>query len=364
MGDKIRAAVIGLGVGMAHARGYRANPNAELIAVCDADPARLHLRGTELGIPPERQFCDYAELLRLPELDAVSIGLPNYLHAPVGIAALQAGKHVLCEKPLACSATEAAAMVDAARLNGRELMVCFNYRFRDDARWLRDMGNAGRMGSVYYARAGWLRNTGIPGFGGWFTTRAMSGGGPLIDLGVHILDLTLWLMNYPRPVAVSGQTFSTFGPRGRKAWGNKPPTGPAASLSGAFDVEDLAAGFVRFDNGAALQIETSWASHTKPGRDDYFIHLYGDEGGADLYVANYTDRDTLRFYTEDCGQPVVLQPAIINRAAGHELAVAHFVDCLQSGRPVESTGAQGQALMQIIDALYESSATGREVRLD
>jgi predicted dehydrogenase len=344
---------------MAHAKGYLACNDAELIAVCDADPLRLNERAEQLGIAPAMRFTDLKDLLALPELDAVSIGLPNALHAPVAIQALQAGKHVLCEKPLACSVAEAQAMVDASKSCDRTLMVCFNYRFRDDARWLLSMRDAGRMGPIYYARAGWLRNTGIPGFGGWFTTRNMSGGGPLIDLGVHILDLTLWMMGYPRPVSVSGQTFAEFGPRGRKAWGNKAPTGAA----GGFDVEDLAAGFVRFENGAALQIETSWASHTKPGRDDYFLNLYGTEGGAELYVANYTDRDTITFYTEECGQPVQIKPGIVNRAGGHELAVEHFVDCLQTGRPVESTGAQGLALMQIIEGLYESSHTGREVRL-
>lgn len=359
MNTKVKAAVIGLGVGMAHARGYQANPHAELYAVCDEDPVRLRERGDALGVPRERQFCDYQAVLALPEVDVVSIGLPNSLHAPAALAAFRAGKHVLCEKPLAANASEAAAMVNEARQCGRTLMVCFNYRFRDDARWLLGMRDAGRLGDIYYARAGWLRNAGIPGFGGWFTTRAMSGGGPLIDLGVHILDLTLWLMGYPRAVSVSGQVFSAFGPRGRKVMSGKAATGQ----SGVFDVEDLAAGFVRFENGAALQIETSWAAHTKPGRDDYFVNLYGTEGGAELYVANYTDRDTLTFYGEECGQPVMIRPAIVNRAAGHELAVAHFVDCVRSGKPVESTGEQGLALMQIIEALYESSATGREVRL-
>ena len=359
MTAKTKAAVIGVGVGLAHAKGYIANPNAELIAVCDMDADRLRERGDQLGIAREMQFSDYNDLLKLPELDVVSIALPNYLHAPVALAAFQAGKHVLCEKPLACTASEAAAMVSEAHAQDRTLMVCFNYRFRDDARWLLGMRDAGRMGSIYYARAGWLRNTGIPGFGGWFTTREKSGGGPLIDLGVHILDLTLWMMGYPRPVSVSGQTFAKFGPQRRKAWGSKAPTGP-----GGFDVEDLAAGFVRFENGAALQIETSWAAQTKPGRDDYFVNLFGTEGGAELYVANYTDRDTLNFFTEDCGQPVVIKPSIVNRAGGHELAVDHFVDCVRSGRPVESTGEQGLALMRIIDALYESSETGKEVRLD
>ncbi len=368
MTDKIKAAVIGLGVGMAHGKGYNANPDADLIAICDIDTVRLKERGDILGVPPEMRFIDYKEMLKLPELDVVSVALPNHLHAPVTIAALEAGKNVLCEKPLATSAKEAGTMVSAARDCGRTLMVCFNYRFREDARWLLGMRDAGRMGEIYYARAGWLRNSGIPGgsgggFGGtggatgsWFTQKALSGGGPLIDLGVHILDLTLWLMGHPIPVSVSGQTFSKFGPRGMK---------PANVRRGAaeFTVEDLAAGFIRFANGTAMQIETSWASHTKPGRDDYFITLYGTEGGADLYVANYTDRDTLAYYEEECGHTVTVKPNIVNRAGGHELAVAHIVDCVKNNKPVECTGEQGQRLMHIIDGLYESSMTGREVRL-
>lgn len=357
MAEKIKAAVIGMGVGIAHAKGYQANPEAELVAICDADPVRLEERGDELGIAPDMRFTDYNEVLKLPEVEVISIGLPNFLHAPVAIAAFRAGKHVLCEKPLACSKAEARSMVAEARANDRQLMVCFNYRFRDDARWLMSMRDAGKLGEIYFARSGWIRNSGIPGFGGWFTNKAMSGGGPLIDLGVHILDLTLWLMGYPRPVSVSGAAFSMFGPDGRKTTARK--RGP-----GGFDVEDLAAGMVRFENGAALQIETSWASHTKPGRDDYFVNLYGTEGGSELYVANYTDRDTLTFYAEECGQPVLIKPAIVNRAAGHELAVEHFVHCIQNNLPVESTGEQGQRLMEIIDGLYESAVSGREVRLD
>jgi predicted dehydrogenase len=329
------------------------------MAICDIDPVRLKERGDLLGVPSEMRFRNYQDILALPDLDVVSVALPNHLHAPVTIAAIEAGKQVLCEKPLATSARAAAEMVDAARSHGRTLMVCFNYRFRDDARWLLKMRDAGHMGQLYYARAGWLRNTGIPGFGGWFTTKALSGGGPLIDLGVHILDLTIWLMGYPKPVSVSGQTFAKFGPRGMKSWSSY----GAESGKASYDVEDLAAGFIRFENGAALQIETSWGSHTKPGRDDYFINLYGTEGGAELYVANYTDRDTVTFYEEDCGQPVMIKPSIVNRAAGHELAIAHLIDCLKNDKPVESPGEQGHALMRIIEGLYESSQTGKEVRL-
>jgi predicted dehydrogenase len=213
-----------------------------------------------------------------------------------------------------------------------------------------------KFGNIYMAKSGWIRNSGIPSFGAWFTQKKLSGGGPLIDLGVHVLDLTLWLMGYPKVVSVSSSTFAQFGPRGQKLWKNNPNRAP-------FDVEDLAAGFVRFANGTALLLETSWASHTKQNRDDYFVTLYGSEGGSELYVPNYSDHDTVSFYTEVGNMPVNIQPPIVTKG-GHELAVAHFVKCLQDGTQPESSGEQGHALMQLIDAIYESARLGREVRLD
>jgi predicted dehydrogenase len=305
-------------------------------------------------------------MLALQQIDAVSIGLPNYLHAQVTLAAFQAGKHVLCEKPLATSAEEALAMVDAAKRAAKTLMVCFNYRFREDARWLKQLEGDGRLGRVYYARSGWSRNRGIPRLGGWFTQKALSGGGPLIDLGVHILDLTLWLMGYPKAVAVSGATFAEFGPRDLKTFPGRlslPLTQAAAPTKVTFDVEDLAAGFIRFENGAALSIETSWASHTRAGKDDYYVTLFGTEGGCELYVPNYADRDTLTYYTEVGGEPVTIKPEVVTHGGGHALAVDHFVNCLRSGRSPEASGEQGLALMQIIDALYESARSGHEVVL-
>lgn len=364
MKDRINAGVIGLGVGLAHAEGYQACAHANLMAVCDADPVRLRERGDMLGVPRENQFLEVEKMLALPDLEAVSIGLPNYLHAPIAIAAFQAGKHVLCEKPLATSAAEAEAMVNAAKAAGKTLMVCFNYRFREDARWLKRLEGEGKLGKVYYARSGWSRNSGIPGIGSWFTQKAMSGGGPLIDLGVHILDLTLWLMGYPQAVSVSGATFAKFGPQGRKTFGSRlAPDQSGAGIKAVYDVEDLAAGFIRFADGSALSIETSWGSHTRAGKDDYYVTLFGTEGGSELYVPNYADRDTLTYYGEQGGVPVNVRPAIITRGGGHSLAVDHFIGCLRSGTVPEASGEQGLALMRIIDALYESASSGHEVLL-
>ncbi len=358
MAEKTKVGVIGVGVGSAHIGGYLALPEAELVGICDTNPERLKIAGEQHGVPSERRFTKVEDLLAVPGLEAVSVTLPNHLHAPISIQALQAGKHVLCEKPLARTADEAQSIVDAAAAANRTLMVCFNYRYRADARWLKALSENGQMGDVYFAKALWSRNTGIPGAGTWFTQKALSGGGPLIDLGVHVLDLTLWLMGHPTPVSVSGQTFSKFGPRGRKAWGSS--ARPAGG--GGFDVEDLAAGFVRFADGRALSIETSWASHTAAGRDDYSVTLYGDEGGGELAVRNYGQTDTVAYFTEAGGQPVDLRPKL-TAGGGHALACAHFVECLRNGQAPDSPGEQGVVLMKIIDALYESARIGVEVRL-
>lgn len=369
MTKKIGAAVIGLGVGMAHCKGYQTNPDADLVAICDIDPIRLKERGDFLGVADENRYLYYQDMLKRDDIDVVSVALPNYLHMPVTLDAFKAGKNVLCEKPISTTVENALKMVAESQATGLQLMVCFNYRFREDVVWLKQMRDAGKFGDIYYARAGWQRNTGIPGFGGWFTTKSMSGGGPMIDLSVHVMDMTLSMMGYPNPISVSGATFAKFGPRGQKASGGSFGVKEADSkdskpASTTFDVEDLATGFVRFDNGAVLSVETSWATHSKPGKDDYFITWYGTEGGADLYVGNYTDRDTVMFYNEEAGQPVAIKPNIVNRAAPHTLATAHMVESLKNNTPVTATGQQGTTLVKIIQGLYESAQTGREVRLD
>jgi len=364
--DKIiNAAVIGVGVGTAHIEGYLACPNAKLAALCDADPKRLAQAKEKYGV--ERTYTDIAELLRQDDIEAVSVALPNDLHAPISIQALEAGKHVLCEKPLAINGDSAQQIVDAAAKSGKKLMVCFNYRYRPDARWLKQQIGDGKMGNAYFAKAGWIRNSGIPGWGGWFTRKSRSGGGPLIDLGVHILDMSLWLLDYPKVKSVTGITFAEFGPRDMKHFGGRLMSQQANRAPGAvFDVEDFAAALIRFENGSALQIEVSWASHTKAGRDDYFVTLYGSEGGSDLYVANYTNVDTVVFHSEEGGAPSDTRPALPGGPrvpSGHALAVDHFVNSIVNDTEPDATGEQGLALMRLIDAIYESARLGAEVRL-
>lgn len=353
-----RVGVIGAGrIAEGHLRVYRENPDVEVVAVSDVSSERLAWVAHEFGIT--RGFQDYRQLLALPEIQAVSVCAPNWLHAPVTIDALQAGKHVLCEKPPALSAADVQRMADAARDSGKKLMVCFNYRYRNDTLFVKRLIESGELGDIYYVKASWLRCAGIPGRAdGWFTSRKFAGGGPLIDLGVHLLDLTLWLLGHPRPLTVSASTYAAFGPRGLHyaASGTAPKGDP-------FEVEDLASAFIRLDNGTTLLLETSWAMHTAPGRDEYYLHLYGTEGGVELDVRNYSQTDTVRVYHDIAGVPVDSAPHALQAGNGHPAAINDFLWCLRQDLEPACSGEQGVALMRLIEAIYRSAEERREIAL-
>ena len=342
---KIRAAVVGVGIGYLHLQGYAKSPHAEIAAVCDIDAARAERVANEFQVP--RVFTDYREMLKMEEIDVVSVCVPNYLHAPVAIACFEAGKHVVCEKPMAMNASEGEQMLEAARKAGRRLMMAFNNRFRGDVQVLKGFIEAGELGEIYFAKTGWVRRQGIPGMGGWFTTKAKSGGGPLIDIGVHMLDVTLYLMGNPKPVSVMGCTYGKFGPRGlgQGGWGT-----PEAG--GTFDVEDMAAALIRFENGASVFLEASWASYIE--RDVMYSSLLGTEGGADL--------EPLRVYKQLRGVQTDITPHF-PRVSGHEQEILHFVECLKNGTEPIATGEHGLDVMRILDGIYRSAETGELVRI-
>ncbi len=351
----VNVGVIGAGVGRLHVAAYHRLGNARVVALAGLDTKRCRQLAAEYGIP--RLFSDYQELLAQEDVEAVSVCTPNYLHAPMAIEALRAGKHVLCEKPLALSVAEAEAIVMAAREANRKLMVTFNYRFRGDSQTLKRHIEAGGLGEIYYAKVGWLRRSGIPGIGSWFTKRELSGGGPLIDLGLHVLDLALWLMGHPRVVSVSGATYAAFGPMGKGGWDGWRFT----SGEGGFDVEDLATAYIRLDTGAVLFLEASWATYTGAG-DDYYVHLFGTEGGAELTVRRYTHKDTLRLFGDMAGTPVEIKPSYPQQD-GHDMAIEHFVDCIVNDREPMASGEQGIEIVRIIDAIYRAAETAREIAL-
>ncbi|MBU6361403.1 MAG: Gfo/Idh/MocA family oxidoreductase [Chloroflexi bacterium] len=359
--SKLRAAVIGVGVGWNHLAGYQASDLSECVAICDANPQILNERGEKHNIPQNARFTDYQELLANPNIDAVSVCVPNFLHEPIVMAALQAGKHVLCEKPLATTVAAAQRMIAAAKAANRLLMVCYNHRYRPDVYWLKQQARAGVFGHIYAAKAGWMREGWIPTHGSWFTQKDKAGGGVLIDLGVHALDLALWLMDYPQPMSVSGAAFAEFGQRAQKH-----RVGHPAPVH--FDVEDMGMGFVRFADGSALALEASWAAHREPQQDDYYVRMFGREAGANVFTRKYSEH-IVELYTLNDMQPrqaISIKPdlsAFEGLRRGHHAVVHHFADCIVNGVMPESPAEHGLIGLQIVEGIYQSSQSGSEVKI-
>ncbi|MBN1218670.1 MAG: Gfo/Idh/MocA family oxidoreductase [Anaerolineae bacterium] len=350
----IRVGVVGGGVGHLHLHGYQAlGKEVEIVALCDINEERLTELGNQFSIP--LRYTDAEALFTSGEVQAVSICVPNNLHAPTALAALEAGLHVLCEKPLAENVASAQKIVEAAAKATTKFMICFNRRYRRDVWWIKQLLAKNRLGKIYQIKAGWLRETGIPG--GWFSNKDMAGGGPLIDLGVHMLDSVMWLLDYPPPLTVSASVQANFGPCHAKTWLSRRPP------QGAFNVEDSAIAFIRLADKMTFTLETSWASHARPGLDDFFITLMGTEGAVELYVANYASENTLTWYFEEVGVPVLTRPAVKGARSDHDYAVAEFIKCIKEDTPPTATAEQGLVIMKIIEAVYQSAEQGREVPL-
>jgi predicted dehydrogenase len=346
--EKIRAGVIGLGIGRHHIRGYQSHPAAQVVAICDLDELRLAEIGAQYGI--ERQYTSAEEMLAQESLDVVSVATPNKYHRPLTVAALEAGCHVLCEKPMARNAKEGREMLAAARRAGKRLMIDFSFRFSPQSQALKAQVDSGVLGEIYFARTMWHRRHGLPRFGGWFGHKALSGGGPLIDLGVHRLDLALWLMGYPKPVWVLGSAY------------NHIASALAEEQEVEFDVEDLAVALIRFENGATLELEASWAAHIKE-HEWMETRLFGTQGGLVQRNKNETYDFEAELYFDQGGRhfdlslhPPRHSPAEIN-------AMYHFVDSIVSGTPHTATGEEGLLVMEILDAIYASAEQGKPIAI-
>ncbi len=347
MRGKVKLGVVGMGMGRNHAKGYLTHPRAELVAVCDMNEELARTMAAELG--GVKVYTDAETMYREAGLHAVSVATPNKFHAPLSIAALEAGLHVLCEKPMAMTAAEAEAMLTAQKAADRALMINFSYRFSDISRALKQQVDAGVIGDIYFGRTVWHRRRGIPRLGGSFTIKELSGGGPLIDIGVHRLDLALWLMGHPEPVSVSGSSYDLLG----KAI--------AKQAKATYTVEDLACGLVKLANGATLAVEASWAVNLEE-REHMVTLLCGTKGGLVQKNVGGAYQFVAEVYTEEGGSLFTkrldwsLKPS---PSAYHE-----FVDSILQNRPPAATGEDGLRVQKILDGIYESAATGKEIRYD
>jgi predicted dehydrogenase len=328
---------------------YLANPSVEVVAICDANSTLRATVQREHQI--ERGFGDLESLLAFDNLDAVSICTPNHLHEPMAVAALAAGKHVLCEKPLATTLEQGERIAAAARASDRVFMIGFSRRYREDSRAVKAIVDAGELGQIYHAHTGWLRRRWNPSVRGWFLSKQHSGGGPLIDLGVHMLDLALWFMGNPRAISVSGSVAYQFGER----------------IGGGIpvDVEDLASAFIRLENGATILLEASWYSYSGTG-DHVFTRLLGSHGGAKLEIGANPPVPPVEIYLDRGDVPLVATPTqstadVIRSQFANE--IAEFIAAIQSRRTSAASVEQGLEILRILDAIYRSAEAGAEVRL-
>ena len=342
----LKVGVIGLGIGRKHIEGYRTHPGCEVAALCDLDEAKLSAAAEEFRVPAT--FTDTDRMFAEAGLDVVSICTPNSLHRPLAEAAFAAGCHVLCEKPIATSAADGEAMLAAADAAGKRLMMNFSFRFTPQAAALKARVDAGDLGEIYYGRTLWTRRRGVPGWGGWFGQKKLAGGGPLIDLGVHRLDLALWLMGYPEPVWVMGQTWNAL--TGEKA----------DDASVPFDVEDFAAGSIRFAGGQMLSLEASWAGNQRD-HERMETRLFGTKGGLVHENVNggYDFRAELTCERGD----VLWDETLHEPAPPVPPSMWNFVEAITADAPHPADGAQGLTVQRLLDALYRSAATGEPVRV-
>lgn len=351
--EKLKIGIIGTGsISESHIAAYLKNNNVELYAFCDLNEKRLKYMAEKYNV--QRTYTDMNEMLSLKEIDAVSVCTWNSAHAACTIAALNAGKHVLCEKPMSISEEDAKTMKEAAERNNKLLMIGFVRRYGNDCKILKEFIDTDYLGEIYYAKATYLRRKGNPG--GWFGDKSRSGGGPLIDLGVHVIDLVRYLVGNPKPISVYGATFHKLADR-KNIKGKKFYQSSSATDHDICDVEDLATAMIRFDNGALLSIEASFSLNIK--NDEGKIELFGTKGGAKL-------NPELEIYSElhDYLSNITLDAETALSFDGlFENEINHYVSCLTEGATCISPAEDGIDIMRILDAIYESARTGHEVIL-
>jgi predicted dehydrogenase len=354
----VKVGVIGVGwAGQQHVKAYSAIDGVSLAGIAGLEEDAREELAAEFGV--EHSVARWEDLLDLDGLEAVSVAVPTFLHAPIAIAALERGLHVLSEKPIALNGAEADTMVAAARKAGCVLDVAFNHRRRGDIQKLKSVIDEGGLGRTYYAKAWWLRRTGIPTLGSWFTQSKLAGGGPLVDIGVHVLDYALFLLGNPSVKSVSASTYDLLGTNG--FGGSKTSDKSGANGDGKFDVEDLATVFMRLEDGGTLLLEASWAAHRADG-DQFGATLYGTEGGAEWIVDDYVEIGSLKIFGDEDGKATVkrLRP---NVGGKHDVVVADFVETVRSGSWEGHDGSAAAQLARIVDACYRSAAEQREVVL-
>ncbi len=348
--EKIKAGIIGTGgISKFHMGGYKALSNfVDVVAVCDIDEEKVKNYAKAYNVP--RYYTDYNEMMAKEQLDCVSVTTWNSAHKGATIAALKGGANVICEKPMAMNAAEAKEMLDTAKETGKLLQIGFVRRFEHGCATLKEYADCGAFGDIYYAKVAYLRKDGCPG--GWFGDKEFSGGGPLIDLGVHVIDFARYIAGCPKPVSAYGVKYNNLGPK--RAQGGAESWSVDQNGGHPFNVEDFTTAMIKFDNGFTLSLETSFNLNIK--QDKNSIEIFGTKAGASLAPG-------FEFYTQQDGRYVNLKPPF----PGDDFAqmfrdeIKGFVEACVGLAPCKAPAEDGYILMKIIDAIYKSAEIGDSV---
>ncbi len=334
-GSTLGVALVGVGAvaQINHIPALKRTPGVELVALVDRDPEKAARVAQKFGIP--HAYGRIEQMLARDDVHAVDLCTPNFLHAPMATAALESGKHVLCERPIARSSEEAAGMAKAAERAGRVLMCAVQHRFRADAQLLRTFVRQGDLGEIFYAKAGWLRRRTEWDSDEWRQQKRESGGGVVLDLGFQMLDLTLWTLGGPKVTSVTASV-------------HRSRTG---------EVEDSATAFFRLDSGATVTLELTWGLLME--KDFSYLNLFGSGGAALL--------NPFRLHKGMHGTLVNVTPDLSDARNQYkqsiEAQIAHFVEVLRGATPPMGLATEIVPVMQLLDAVYASAAQGQEVRL-
>jgi predicted dehydrogenase len=357
MSRTFRIGIIGCG-GIAngkHMPALKNQSNAEMVAFCDIDVNKAHEAAEKFGAPGAKVYENYRELLNDGSIDVVHVCTPNDSHAEISIAALEADKHVMCEKPMAKTAADARRMVEAAKRTGKKLTIGYQNRFRPDSQYLKTICGEGDLGDIYYAKAHAIRRRAVPTWG-VFLDEEKQGGGPLIDIGTHALDLTLWMMDNYKPKAVLGTAFHKLSSKANaaNAWGSWDPD--------KFTVEDSAFGMITMENGATIVLESSWAINMLQ-TGEAKTTLCGTEGGADM-------QDGLRINGEKHSRLYMNQIQLDAKGVDFydgrkespaDLEARLWLQAIEQDKDPVVTPEQACVVSEILEAIYESSKTGKAV---
>ncbi len=368
--SKLKIGIIGCG-GIANNKHMPAlaklAAKCEMVAFCDEIVERAEKAAKEYGTADAKVYADYNELLANPDVDVVHVLTPNVAHAPITVAAFKAGKHVMCEKPMAHCSSDAKAMLDAWKSSGKKFTIGYQNRFRPEVQMLHKCCENDELGEIYFAKAHAIRRRAVPTWG-VFPNKALQGGGPLIDIGTHALDMTLWMMDNYEPVSVTGQVFYKLGNLPQATEGNMfGPWDPET-----YEVEDSAFGMIKFANGAAVQLEASWAINMQTSREASTT-LCGTKAGAEVYSGMSFPQNKLIINRghngmltdeEICGAGNV---AYFEGGLGEEPGLAEarqWLDAIANDTEPLVKPEQAYKVTQILEAIYESAATGKEIILD